>query len=200
MAAPCPGERRGRRGRPEESRRVGSRAAKAPCDPERPGLKAPAAAQTARPAQRAPPTGPAPPRPSPEGACTRTSAGASLPFRAASVSPSLRSVDAVASGPWEAGSSFGTHPLPAASAPTNLGLWNPVELSRPPRPQPHFPGPRRACARAPRCGAMRSGWWVPLAGASGEEGGMLRSDCGTKQPRNKPGIEGYVGICRVCLS
>lgn len=111
-------------------------------------------------------------------------------------SPSLRSVDTVSSSPWEAVSSLGAQPLPAASAPTNLELWNPVELSRlpaPPAPNSHFPGARPASARAPRCGAVRSGWCVPLAGVSREEGGVLRSDCCTKPQRNKPGTQGPSG-------
>lgn len=98
--------------------------------PREPGLKALAAAQTARPAHRVPrPPGQVPPRPSGRPRLSLHGFLIALLDHLSVPDPEDRG-----HGPEQPVGGripLDTHPFPAASAPTNLGLWNPVELSRP---------------------------------------------------------------------
>lgn len=171
---------------------VGSLAAKAPCDPARPGLKAPAAAQTARPAHREP--RPSVPPPSP---------GGRLHSRLGRHPPSLlgraRSPEHAARGHGLEQPVGGRILSPYAPAARRLRADQPWALetsgtfqasSLSPTPG-HFPGARRACARAPWCGAVRCGLASvrPSPASLGRKAGC----CCTQPQRNKPGTEGLYG-------
>lgn len=180
---------------------VGSLAAKAPCDPARPGLKAPAAAQTARPAHREP--RPSVPPPSP---------GGRLHSRLGRHPPSLlgraRSPEHAARGHGLEQPVGGRILSPYAPAARRLRADQPWALetsgtfqasSLSPTPG-HFPGARRACARAPWCGAVRCGAvWLVCAPRRRLWGGRRGAAAPSpKETSLEP--KGYMGICRVRLA
>lgn len=147
------------------------------------------------------PPGTAPPtrhRPAslPEGACTCTSVGAFLPDlpwpclcpRACGAWTRSR---AARGRPYPRSARSGSPPPPRLPTLGSGTRWNFPDLPLPPTPTSRALGRRVRVRRgAVRCGLHGV---FPLAGVSGEEGGVLRSDCCTKPQRNKPGTEGLCG-------